>query len=1152
MAGMKVRLPTVMMAIAMIAVSNAMAVVPAGSDQSTAAMRCEDNSDSKDADLTIALCSTIIATKDVSPKMRAVAYFERGNAYNHKKQYRLAVEDFKQAIRLDPKMAEAYSERGDAYAELEQYDLADADYKKAARLNPARYGAGDPETVAAGQREERIQTKSVRASERPPSLTGTELAPAISFQELLAIRKSVAEATSLDRQAQALYDQGRFAEAQPLFLQVLQIRTKALGERDRDTLGSVNNYAIILSAVGRADEAAPLIKRAYEILAADLGESAPATLNSLNNLAANLMARGLNREAEPLLRKALDLRRKSLGANAPQTLDSMNALGVDLMDQGRSLEAEALFRKTVQLQTEVLGEEHSDTLATIANLGVVLMDEQRAAEAEPLIRKALAILTKRFGERHEQTMGSLHNLAVSIREQGRFAEAEPLYRKALQLQTEVLGERHPDTLRSLGNLAADVMAQGRIDEAFLMFEKALKLQEETLGERHPETLGTAFNLALSGHLLGLDNQIEPLLARTLALQTQVLGAQHPQTLESAVVLAECRLRLNSAADALTPARMAVSGWRARQQSGGASARNETGMAREAFQQQDVNLVLANAAWQTASKGSNQRQDLDAETFAALQEYLFGTTSKALAQTAARNAADSIRSGLGELVRRREHLLDEWNTNDLAQTKALGESQYPQLAAARQALMRHQSEIEAGLASVDTQLRKAFPDYFALVRPKPLDISSSQTFLKPDEAILLAVPTEDGTHLIVVTHDSFKWVRADWNQKKVDAAVRRLLWDVGADVGIDAATAAQWEEQGGEGYPFDRKTAFALYQQLVAPVSDLLSDKRHLFVVPGGILTSIPFGILVAKEPQGADGDPKALRQTSWMADQFIISVIPSIQSLELLRSSARPKKSRNEGPSFQGYGDPVLQGKTQVRGPRSGTQITVRTIFMEGSARGADGIVDVSKLIRLAKLPGTAIELSEIGAALGAPQSAVHTQGEATESAIKAADLSSVRILAFATHGLMAGEIDGAVEPGLVFTPPNRPDATDDGFLSTSEIAGLKLAADWVILSACNTASGDGSEGAPGLSGLARAFFYAGARNLLVSHWPVRDDVAARITVEAIKLTRAHPTLGRAEALQKAMRKIRDDSSHDTAFDSWAHPNAWAPFSLVGDGAPER
>src|SRR6185369_2315348 len=131
----------------------------------------------------------------------------------------------------------------------------------------------------------------------------------------------------------------------------------------------------------------------------------------------------------------------------------------------------------------------------------------------------------------------------------------------------------------------------------------------------------------------------------------------------------------------------------------------------------------------------------------------------------------------------------------------------------------------------------------------------------------------------------------------------------------------------------------------------------------------------------------------------------------------------------------------------------------------------------------------------------------ATEANFRHADLASANVIALATHGLMAGELAGNAEPGLIFTPPAVPAADNDGYLSASEIAGLRFSADWVILSACNTAAGDGKAGAPGLSGLARAFFYAGAGSLLASHWPVRDDVAARLTVRSIEVRRDNPDL---------------------------------------------
>jgi hypothetical protein len=131
---------------------------------------------------------------------------------------------------------------------------------------------------------------------------------------------------------------------------------------------------------------------------------------------------------------------------------------------------------------------------------------------------------------------------------------------------------------------------------------------------------------------------------------------------------------------------------------------------------------------------------------------------------------------------------------------------------------------------------------------------------------------------------------------------------------------------------------------------------------------------------------------------------------------------------------------------------------------------------------------------LGAGADGLFLRERATESRIRTSKLSDYRILAFATHGLVSGDLKGLAEPAFVLTPPKKGTAEDDGLLTASEVATLKLNADWVILSACNTVAPDGTPGAEALSGLAKAFFYAGSRALLVSHWPVasKADVPER------------------------------------------------------------
>ena len=167
-----------------------------------------------------------------------------------------------------------------------------------------------------------------------------------------------------------------------------------------------------------------------------------------------------------------------------------------------------------------------------------------------------------------------------------------------------------------------------------------------------------------------------------------------------------------------------------------------------------------------------------------------------------------------------------------------------------------------------------------------------------------------------------------------------------------------------------------------------------------------------------------------------------------------------------------------------------------------------------------------------------------TETRVRTMDLSGYRILAFATHGLVSGELKGLAEPALVFTPPETGTEDDDGLLTASEIATLELDADWVILSACNTAAADGTPGAEGLSGMAKAFFYAGARALLVSHWAVNSEAAVAITTGMLDAMANDTSIGRAEALRRSMLAMMDTEGKDY----FAHPMFWAPFVVVGEG----
>jgi CHAT domain-containing protein len=210
-------------------------------------------------------------------------------------------------------------------------------------------------------------------------------------------------------------------------------------------------------------------------------------------------------------------------------------------------------------------------------------------------------------------------------------------------------------------------------------------------------------------------------------------------------------------------------------------------------------------------------------------------------------------------------------------------------------------------------------------------------------------------------------------------------------------------------------------------------------------------------------------------------------------------------------------------------------------------------------LPETADELCAVARELGADDIDLNLGARATEARVKQLNadgtLAQARVVHFATHGLIASETESIAkslpEPALLLTPPDVATATDDGLLTASEVTELKLDADWVVLSACNTAAGGEKGDAKALSGLARAFFYAGAHSLLVSHWYVDSKAAVVLTTGAFAELKRDPTIGRAEALRRAMLAAMADTGRPKSWTPAAHPAVWAPFVLVGEGASD-
>jgi CHAT domain-containing protein len=386
----------------------------------------------------------------------------------------------------------------------------------------------------------------------------------------------------------------------------------------------------------------------------------------------------------------------------------------------------------------------------------------------------------------------------------------------------------------------------------------------------------------------------------------------------------------------------------------------------------------------------------------------------------------------------------------------------------------------------------------------INIKQVQDSLKNNETILYYISYPNTLYYGIVSKNDFKFFYKYYDNNQIPTLVKKIRLSI------------NFKDNHLTQFDFD--SSAKLYAELIKPIEQYIKDKEKLIIVPHGSLLSVPFEILVSEAPKD-----NSYQNAKWLIKKHNVVYYPSISSFYAMKNLKKKEIKNN----FAGFGDPKL---TQVKKEIvTENIIDINKIFQRG------GVVDVNEIRNLPELPKTSDELKTILKYFG--NGDVYLKDNFNEKTIKSINLSKYSVLSFATHGVVANELISINEPGLITTPPSEGSVEDDGILTSSEIKKLNLDADLVILSACNTASGDSGPSAEGLSGLASSFFYAGARSLLVSHWYVEDNSTADLMKNTF--TNLKSNFNFSDSLRKSKIAMISDNST-------SHPIFWAPFVLVG------
>ena len=866
-----------------------------------------------------------------------------------------------------------------------------------------------------------------------------------------------------------------------------------------------STYSILVTAysyMGDLDSAESYKRKAISIYGRS--KHVWSQINIASMKAQILEMRGKYEEAE-LHRRLIMRLAPSVKKDNPSFYTSLKLrFAANLAKQGKLIEAEIEMRHALKERIGYAGIGSEITGNTIVYLGDLLNNQGRLIEAEKLINAGIGIMEQSDLSSDSQIMGEAREAYGGVLvSQGKFSEAmksfdlakaELSYNKNLY---EKIFARNPSLILSL-------LKSDRTQEALGLISSAYDTFLKNFGERRYRT-----------------QEIRALRAMAYAKLNQNEAAI--QDFSEAVPIL-----LN---------------------------KNLVGKTDYSSKQRFKIIIEAYIDLLGKIHGTSMEKTLEinaaAEAFRLADAIRGHAVRSALGASVVRAAV--VQPDLSDLVRKEQDALNQISVMELVITETLGAAEEQRDPKIIEKLRSQIGVLSKARIALQNEIKRRFPKYSELANPEPPGPFAVQKYLRPGEALISIYSTADHTYIWAIPHaGKIQLKKVNLNKAKLSEIVSHLR------LALDPKP-----EMLGDIPEFDVAAAYELYSILLKPVESVWGSATDLLIVADGVLGQLPFSVLPTMYVDFNEEEDLLFshyRKIPWLIRKTSITRMPSAASVISLRSLPQGDPNRK---AFIGFGDPIfnqnqlIQAEKEKTDPRvastsQGNNLHVRGIRVTDSGSLDSNTITTSQLDLLNRLPDTAQEINEMAQTMEADLDRDVILGrQASEQRVKTMNLSDRRVIAFATHALLPGDLDGLDQPALALSSPSVTGEDGDGLLTAEEILKLNLNADWVVLSACNTGAAGGA-GAEAVSGLGRAFFYAGTRAILVSMWPVETTSARELTTGLFRYQKKNQRLSRARAFRKSMIDLIEgpglkDDATDKIIASYAHPLFWAPFIIVGD-----